>query len=105
VLEGSDLEAIDTAGAWVLQRWLRRHGASAEFRHWPPRLERLMTLVVTHPQAPPPRLPRRSLPNRTGRSAAAAWQQAIWFLQATASRPPSPVILLVRPTSRQQRVF
>lgn len=80
VLEGSTLEAIDTAGAWMLQRWLRQQGAVAELRHWPPRLERLMTLVAAHPEAPPLQPPRRSLLARAGERSVAAWQQALALL-------------------------
>ncbi|MBC7940577.1 MAG: STAS domain-containing protein, partial [Chitinophagaceae bacterium] len=45
VLDGAGLAAVDSVGAWVLQRWLRRHQASAELRGWPPRSHKLMALV------------------------------------------------------------
>jgi phospholipid/cholesterol/gamma-HCH transport system permease protein len=80
VLEGSALEAIDTAGAWMLQRWLRRQGAVAELRHWPPRLERLMTLVAAHPETPLLLPQRRSPIARVGEASVAAWRQGLALL-------------------------
>ena len=46
VLDGSALEAIDSAGALLLQRWLVRHRARPDLRGWPPRLQRLMGLAA-----------------------------------------------------------
>jgi phospholipid/cholesterol/gamma-HCH transport system permease protein len=80
VLEGSALEAIDTAGAWVLKRWLRSHGATASLRQWPQRLEKLMVLVASQADAPLLQAPRSSLLERVGESAVAALQQALALL-------------------------
>ena len=77
VLEGSSLEAIDSAGAWVLQRWLQRQGVVAELRRWPPRLERLMTLVVAHPVVPLLQPRRQSPLARAGEGSVAAWRQTL----------------------------
>jgi len=76
VLDGSALEAIDTAGAWMLQRWLRHHGATASLRNWPQRLEKLMALVATHPEGPLVQPPEVSLLARTGKTAVDGLRQA-----------------------------
>ena len=76
VLDGSQLEAVDSAGSWMLQRWLARHGAVPTLRGWPPRLEKLMALAAEHPDGPLP-LPRRRAPQeRLGRLAITVAQQA-----------------------------
>ncbi len=77
VLDGADLEAIDTAGAWLLQRWLRRNGAVAELRQWPPRFERLMTLVAAHSEAALLQSQQLSPLARVGERSVAAWRQAL----------------------------
>nr|WP_316641059.1 MlaE family lipid ABC transporter permease subunit [uncultured Roseateles sp.] len=79
VLDGQQLEAMDSAGAWVLQRWLLSHGASAQAQHWPPRLLALLERVAGHAAAPLLQPPRHGLLERTGRSATAAGEQA-WAL-------------------------
>ena len=76
VLEGSQLEAVDSTGAWVLQRWLRRHGAVPQLRNWPLRLQKLVALVAEHVDKPIAPLPRPSLLERVGQQAVAGWQQA-----------------------------
>jgi phospholipid/cholesterol/gamma-HCH transport system permease protein len=76
VLDGSALEAMDTAGAWMLQRWLRRHGATASLRNWPQRLEKLMALVATHPEGPPVQPPEVSPLARAGKIAVDSLRQA-----------------------------
>jgi len=53
VLDGSALEAVDSAGAWVLKRWLGSHHAAAQLRDWPARWQTLMELVMK--QAAPSR--------------------------------------------------
>ena len=80
VLEGSALEAIDTAGAWVLKRWLHSHGATAKLRQWPQRVEKLMSLVAGQADAPLLQAPRSSLLERVGQGALAALQQAYALL-------------------------
>ena len=81
VLEGSALEAIDTAGVWVLQHWLNRNAAQAARRGWPEKLDKLLSLVAAHPQAEVLQPARRSPLERTGRRAAAAWEQTLGMLQ------------------------
>jgi phospholipid/cholesterol/gamma-HCH transport system permease protein len=80
VLEGSQLVALDSAGAWVLHDWLRGHAAQATLHGWPPRMQGLMTLVGQQSDATLAQPPKHTLRVRTGESAVAAMQQAIALL-------------------------
>ena len=80
VLDGAALEALDSAGAWMLQRWLRRHNAVASLRGWPPRAQKLMALVAEQPEAALAQRPQRSLLERVGRHAEAGAAQALELL-------------------------
>ena len=80
VLDGAQLVAIDSAGAWVLQRWLRASGAKPALRGWPARAQGLMAQVQAGAAQAPLPAPRRSMLQHIGRQAAAAAQQAIAFL-------------------------
>ncbi len=81
VIDGSGLVAVDSAGAWVLQCWLRRHGATAALRGWPPRWHRLMALVAAHvPPKEPPR-PRHAGLARVGRKTVGTALQGLELLQ------------------------
>lgn len=81
VLDGSALEAIDSAGAMLLQRWLGGHGAKPQLRGWPPRLERLMTLAQAHDASSPlPAAPHRSRLERAGLWGVQAVEQALGLL-------------------------
>ena len=80
VLHGGQLDMLDSAGACVLQRWLKRHNANASLRDWPPRLEKLMTLVVDNVNTSSPAPPNKPFLERVGRSAMAAAEQALALL-------------------------
>lgn len=97
VLEGGALEAIDTAGAWVLQHWLNRHAAQPTRRGWPAKLDKLMSLVAEHPEVKVVQPPRRSPLARVGRRAAAAWQQAFGMLRFIGEIALSALRLLAHP--------
>jgi phospholipid/cholesterol/gamma-HCH transport system permease protein len=77
VLDGSGLDAMDSAGAWVLQRWLgQAAGADApRFERWPPRLQAMVVRASAVHDAPLP-APAPALLERTGRSAVASARQA-----------------------------
>lgn len=79
-LDGSRLEALDSAGAWVLQRWLRAHAAKPALLGWPARALALMQEVQAGADHPLPQAPRYGLLQRTGRLAAHGVQQALAFL-------------------------
>ena len=80
VLVGTDIVAMDSAGAWVLQRWLGEHAANTTLRGWPPRAQALMQEVQTSDHPPMPVPARHGLLQRTGRSTAAGGRQAYDFL-------------------------
>ncbi len=76
VLEGSALKAMDSAGAWVLQRWLRRHGAVPQLQAWPPPWQKIMRLAGEQPDGALPQAEHRAALARVGHSAMAAARQA-----------------------------
>lgn len=80
VLDGSQLAAIDSAGAWVLQRWLRASGAAPALRGWPPRAQGLMEQVQAGAARAPLPVLRRSLLQQIGRRGSAGLLQAMAFL-------------------------
>lgn len=67
-LDGSRLAGIDSAGVWVLSRWLAERGASANLTGWPPRFKTLMELVGQREARVPVAVARPSLPASIGRS-------------------------------------
>lgn len=79
VLDGSALRAMDSAGAWVLHRWLTA-GAAPELRGWPARACAIMQQVRDGASGPTVVAPRRGLLERTGRHATAAVGQVLDFL-------------------------
>jgi phospholipid/cholesterol/gamma-HCH transport system permease protein len=91
LLDGAALAALDSAGAWVLQRWLQRglarrsatdeaHRSGPTLRDWPERALGLMREVQKAGAAPLALAPRPNLPQRTGRSVVAGGRQAMAFL-------------------------
>lgn len=96
-IDGSGLIAVDSAGAWVLQCWLRRHGARAALHDWPPRWQRLMTLVSAHEPTPLPAQPRHAGLARVGRRAAGAAQQAFAMLRFIGEAAQAGLRLALRP--------
>jgi len=97
VLEGAGLEAIDTAGAWVLQRWLRQRKVVPRLSHWPPRLEKLMALVSAHPEEPLLQPTARSPLERLGKFTVDGWQQAVALLAFIGESAAAALRLLRHP--------
>jgi phospholipid/cholesterol/gamma-HCH transport system permease protein len=81
MLEGTGLLALDSAGAWVLKRWLAAAAASPRLHGWPPRAAGLMNQVQADAAAPLLQPARRSFLHRTGARAVAAALQARDFLR------------------------
>jgi phospholipid/cholesterol/gamma-HCH transport system permease protein len=88
VVDGAGIEALDTAGAWVLHKLLRRlsgEGTPMRVHNLPPQFAKLMEVVGQHVKDQP----GASVPagkgsptvlESIGRNAEAAWQQAIAML-------------------------
>ena len=76
-VDGSKLSAIDSAGAWVLQRWLRGHAAVPTLIGWPPHMKTLMDLVSKQADDPLPSETRPAMLERAGRGATASAKEAI----------------------------
>lgn len=80
ILNGGKIDAIDSAGVWVLQHWLGRHGATASLQNWPPQLQKMMTLVAEKVNEPLPPVPKQPPLERVGRGAVAVAEQAFALL-------------------------
>ena len=80
VLDGSQLVAIDSVGAWVLQRWLQAQRAAPRLQGWPPRARGLMEQVQAGALQPPLPAPRRSLLQHVGHQAVAGGAQVLAFV-------------------------
>ena len=81
-IDGRAVEAVDSVGAWVLQRWLRRlkdRGVSAELRDWSDGNRKLIDFAVQGAAAAVAVTPAAPWLERVGRQAAAGAQQA-WAL-------------------------
>ena len=103
ILDGSQLLAVDSAGAWVLQRWLRSHAAVPSFRDWPPRMQTLMTLVGEQADGPVPQAPRPPPLERVGRHAMATAQQALGLLHFIGEVATAAFGLLAHPPRMRWR--
>jgi phospholipid/cholesterol/gamma-HCH transport system permease protein len=88
VVDGAGIEALDTAGAWVLQKLLRRlrgEGTAVQVRNLRPEFAKLLEAVgpqvadQTEPLSPVAGAPWSKLEG-LGRSAAAAFEQAVALL-------------------------
>lgn len=79
-LDGSGLVDIDSAGAWVLQRWLGEGKAAPTLSAWPERASALMQQVMLGSGRPVPGVPRQTWLQRTGRQAVGAARQIKAFL-------------------------
>jgi phospholipid/cholesterol/gamma-HCH transport system permease protein len=79
VLDGSQLVAIDSVGAWTLQRWLRSVSAVPVLRGWPQRAQALMQQVQAGSARPLMAPPRPGPMQRLGGQAVAGAQQVQAF--------------------------
>ncbi len=86
--EGAGIEALDTAGAWVLQKLMLRlkgEGVGVELRGLRPEFTKLLAVVAQHvadqaSQPMPATSPSQTVFERVGRSAAAAFEQVVALL-------------------------
>jgi phospholipid/cholesterol/gamma-HCH transport system permease protein len=75
VLDGAQLDTIDSAGVWLLQRRLDTLGAQVRLQAWPERCQKLMAAVGALEIGTPPATPRHNALERIGSSAATAAQE------------------------------
>lgn len=87
VIDGSRIEALDTAGAWILHKLLRRlrdEGSTVEMRDLNPDFTKLLEVVeqqaADSTNVPPAANAPASKLEDLGRSAAAAWEQTVSLL-------------------------
>jgi phospholipid/cholesterol/gamma-HCH transport system permease protein len=81
VIDGAQVEALDTVGVWLVQRLLKRQGGAAELRGWRPEFTRLLDLVKAQPTTPAlPTLASRSLLERLGRGTTAVLAEGLAIL-------------------------
>jgi phospholipid/cholesterol/gamma-HCH transport system permease protein len=106
VVDGTGVDALDTAGAWVLQRLLQRTrgtGATLTLIGLRGPFARLMDLVAgqfagqaTHPAPAPP--PARNALERVGRSAVTTLEEALSMLRFVGEISASVAQCMVRPS-------
>lgn len=96
-IDGARLTALDTAGAWVLQNWLRRQGAEASLSQWPERMRQLMTLIGEQSVVTPPAPLKPSALTRIGRGAWAEMQEGLGLLQFTGEVAITALRVLAHP--------
>ena len=77
VVDGSALQAIDSAGVCLLQQLQASGGLT--LRGWPAASAKLMELAAKKEPHPAPSAPRQSALEQLGRRAVAGWEQA-WAL-------------------------
>lgn len=87
VIDGSHIEALDTAGAWILHKLLQRlrdEGSTVEMRDLNPDFTKLLEVVEQQAAGSTDAAPSTSAPASTlenlGRSAAVVWEQAVALL-------------------------
>ena len=105
ILDGEKLEALDSAGAWVLHVWLLNHGVGATLEHWPPRMQALMDEVGAYVKlngskalvTPPPSASAEKLAV-IGHAASAAAEQALALLTFTGQTATTALNLMRHPT-------
>ena len=105
VLDGTKLEAIDSAGVWLLQRWLLTNHATPTLHEWPPALQKLMLLVADSADKPLPQKPANSSLKNVGRTAISAAQQAVALLTFTGETALAALRQLTHPKRIRWRIL
>jgi phospholipid/cholesterol/gamma-HCH transport system permease protein len=96
VLDGSGLEAIDSAGAWVLKRWLGSH-AKPSLRNWPPRWLALMELVLQQAPQNLPQVAHTSALQAVGHGAEGVMQRSLALLGFVGETAMKALPLMAKP--------
>jgi phospholipid/cholesterol/gamma-HCH transport system permease protein len=80
VIDGANLDAIDSVGVWILQRHLqilRDRGVSIRLREWSSQARKLMEVVEAQIASPLLQSPRTPLLELIGRKGAAVWKDSL----------------------------
>jgi phospholipid/cholesterol/gamma-HCH transport system permease protein len=105
-LDGTRVEAFDTAGAWMVQRLLqvlRRHGVTVKLTGWRPHFAQLLDLVAEEPPKTAAMPPPRSLPEHVGIYTAGALEQAFAMLSFIGETAIATAGSIVRPARLRWR--
>jgi phospholipid/cholesterol/gamma-HCH transport system permease protein len=105
VLNGENLASLDSAGAWLLQRWLRRQNATPQFKNWAPHLQRLMDRVAERSNDSPIQPPQKLFVERVGRSAMTNVEQAFSLLSFVGQTAAAAVRQLMHPGRIRWRIL
>ena len=105
VLNGEKLAALDSAGAWLLQRWLSRQNATPVFKNWAPHLQRLMDGVAERAADPPVAAPQKLFLERVGRSAMTNVEQAVALLSFVGETATAAARQLTHPGRIRWRIL
>lgn len=83
VVDGTRIEAVDTAGMWILHRLMQRlrsQGVALSLRGWRPEFTKLLELISQHSDTPKFTIPRRPALEQLGRSVAAIQEEIFALL-------------------------
>lgn len=105
VLNGEKLDALDSAGAWLLHKWLKQKNALPIFKNWAPHLQRLMDRVAERANDPVTAIPQKSFLDRIGRSTMANLGQAFELLAFVGKTAAAAAHQLLQPRKIRWRIF
>jgi phospholipid/cholesterol/gamma-HCH transport system permease protein len=79
VVDGSNLQAIDSAGVYLLKQQLQVGAKPRQvtLRGWPAQSAKLMEVIAAQKEPPQPPVPQPSFLEQLGRHAVAAWEQGL----------------------------
>lgn len=105
-LDGSQLTALDSAGALLLSRWLGANAVTAKLVQWTDPMKSLMALTAEHQPLAITPVARAKLLEDIGRSAWASMQESLALLAFIGKNAVVALRLLARPLSiRWRTVF
>jgi phospholipid/cholesterol/gamma-HCH transport system permease protein len=103
VVDGSALQAFDSAGAWLLRQWLGAAAAQAQWQAWPPDWQALMQLAASSNVTPPAAADRGGLMRRVGLATLRGLDQARALLTFIGEAALSAAAVAARPRQLRWR--
>lgn len=106
VIDGMRIEALDTAGMWILHRLMQRlrsQGVALSLRGWRPEFTKLLELVSQYSDAPKIKIPRRPTLEQLGRSVAAILEEIFALLNFVGESAVVVTGILRQPTRLRWR--